>query len=346
MPKTSQNFDEAFAIATQALRYIGRYRIAPTPAVYEVWYRFAEGHDETIKSQLTHAIERADTVSKQLIEDLYQQFCRSDVCDHNQSISLRLESEMRGLQAVIDNQIDAGEEFGQSIDSANQSLTAPDVTPPEVQESIADLITSNQAMQTQLDEMNERLLESKAQIDLLKKDLHESQKTMMTDPLTGVGNRRAFEALMNAAIRDRDSLGTQLAALILVDLDGFKAVNDTLGHAVGDSLLQFIANSIQSLRSDASVARYGGDEFGAFVKVRTAEEGLEFAEMVRNSLATHRFQHKQSGTAIGRVTTSVGMAILRSDDTHASWFDRADKLLMRAKEADGNCVRAERQIGC
>ncbi len=346
MVNTSQNFDEAFAIATQALRYIGRYRIPPTPTVYEVWYRFAEGHDETIKSQLTHAIERADTISKQLIEDLYEQFCRSNDCERNHSFSMRLESEVRDLQSVIDEQIDAGKEFGQSIDSANQGLTAADVTPPQTQQCIADLVTSNQAMQAQLDEMKERLQESKNQIELLKHDLFESQKTMMTDPLTGVGNRRAFEALMDAALRERDAIGSQLAALVLVDLDGFKAVNDTLGHAVGDSLLQFIARSMQELRSDASVARYGGDEFGAFVKVRTAEEGLEFAEMVRNSLATHRFQHKQSGTAIGRVTTSVGMAILRSDDTHASWFDRADKLLMRAKEADGNCVRAERQISC
>ncbi|WP_162276027.1 GGDEF domain-containing protein [Roseimaritima ulvae] len=346
MPNRSPNFEESFAIATQALRYIGRYRLPPTPQIYEVWYRFAEGQDETIKSQLSHAIERSDAVSKQLIEDLYQQFCRADVCDQNQSFSQRLETEMQGLQTVIDTQIEAGEAFGQSMDSVNESLTAPDMTPPQAQDCITDLLTSNAAMQTQLDEMKERLQESKQQIDLLKRDLYESQKTMLTDPLTGVGNRRAFEALMDAAIRDRDALGTQLAALVLVDLDGFKAVNDTLGHSVGDSLLQFIARSIESLREDASVARYGGDEFGAFVKVQTAAEGLEFAEQVRNALATHRFEHKMSGTAIGRVTTSVGLAILREDDTHDSWFDRADKLLMRAKEADGNCVRAERQISC
>lgn len=335
-------FEDTFAIAKQALQFIGRYKTAPTPAVYEVWYRFVEGNSENIGEQLNHAIDEAGCVTDKLLEDLYNQFCREE--DATSGLSNRLESEMKVLQSAINQQIDAGEQLGESIDQANQGLSSPNVSSQQVEQFVADLVASNSKMQNQLEATRTRLDESQNQISALKKDLMNSQKTTMTDPLTGVGNRRCFEALMESAISERELSVAGFAVLVLIDLDKFKQVNDTHGHAVGDHLLQFTASSIQDLRSDATVARYGGDEFGVFVKVQTANMGQMFAEQIRDLLTSNPLRHTTTGAVIGDVTASIGVAILRDDDTRETWFERADSLLMNAKEAGRNCVRAERQL--
>ena len=75
-----------------------------------------------------------------------------------------------------------------------------------------------------------------------------------------------------------------------------------------------------------------------------ASEALQYAEAIRTALSSHRFKHQASGKSLHKITASFGVAILRSDDTRKSWFDRADKLLYCAKDNGRNCVRAERQL--
>ncbi|WP_442509372.1 diguanylate cyclase [Novipirellula sp. SH528] len=342
--ESAPNFDHALTIAKKALQFVGRFQTPPTPNVYEVWYRYAEGRSPEIREQLSCAVDEAKTVSTQQLEALHRQFCQPSHAELSTQISTQLEAELQELVVAIDRQMHAGEELGHSIDHANRDLTAANITPEKIKACVTEIIASNATMQSQLDSMKAQLKQSQGQINHLQKELVASQRSTMTDPLTGVGNRRCFDALMETAIR---SLGTDTkgeAALILVDLDGFKKVNDSLGHSVGDSLLKFIAAKIQSVEGNATVARYGGDEFGVFLRVTSAGEALQYAEAIRSSLSTHRFKHQASGQSLHQITASFGVAILRSNDTRKSWFDRADKLLYCAKDNGRNCVRAERQL--
>ncbi len=343
---SSPDFDEAIAIAKKALLFIGKFKTPPTPAVYEVWYRFAAGADTAIGEQLSHAVHEAKSVTTQQLEDLHQQFCLAADPQLNSKIRDGLEHEMHGLQLAIERQVNAGEELGNSIDHTNRNLTSPNLTPQTVESCVAEMIVSNEKMRSQLESMKTQLQQSQAQISLLKQDLLDSQKATLIDPLTGVGNRRCFDKLMETAIRDRDSAAGTITALILVDLDEFKHINDSQGHAVGDSLLKFTAAKIQELPGNATVTRYGGDEFGAFLRVTQSGDALRFAEAICNTLATNRFTHKQSGQSLHRVTASIGVAILRPIDTPESWFHRADKMLYCAKQDGRNCARVERQLDC
>lgn len=338
------NFDYAFTIAKKALQFVGRFRTPPTPKVYEVWYRYAEGRSPEICEQLSCAVDEANSVTTQQLEALHHQFCQPPGAELSTQISTKLGAELQELVLAIDRQMHAGEELGNSIDHANRDLTAANITPEKVKACVAEIIASNAAMQSQLDSMKDQLKLSQGQISHLQEELVASQRSTMIDPLTGVGNRRCFDALMETAIRGRHLDSADDAVLILVDLDGFKQVNDQLGHAVGDSLLKFIAAKIQSVNGNATVARYGGDEFGVFMRVTSASDALQYAEEIRSSLATHRFKHQASGQSLHQITASIGVAILRNDDSQKSWFDRADKLLYCAKENGRNCIRAERQL--
>ncbi|GAA5509640.1 diguanylate cyclase [Novipirellula caenicola] len=341
---SDHDFNFAFSIAKKALQFIGRFKTPPTPNIYEVWYRYAEGRSPEISDHLSGAIDEAQTVSAAQLEALHQRFCQPTDAKLSTQISSKLEEELQELVNAIERQMHAGEQLGDSIDHANRDLTAANVTPEKIKACVAKIIASNATMQSQLDSMQVQLKQSQGQISQLQEELIASRRSTMTDALTGVGNRRCFDALMETAIRNRRTDTAGDAVLMLVDLDGFKYVNDHLGHTVGDTLLKFIAAKIQSAIGDATVTRYGGDEFGVFLRVASADEALQFAETIRNSLANHRFKHQASGQSLPQVTASIGVAILRSDDTQKSWFDRADKLLYCAKENGRNCIRAERQL--
>jgi diguanylate cyclase len=341
-PNLSEEFDEVVSIARKALQYVGQFQTPPTPQVYEVWYRYVEAKQAGLLKQLSHAVDEVKSVSRTQLEQLHQQFCLTDSTERNHEISELLLRETHGISSVIEQQLSAGQAFRVSIHHATGELGDPSVTLEDVASCASAMVASNKRMHAELEAAKEQLHNSQAQINALSENLAKTVKMMMTDPLTGVGNRRCFDALVNSGCEGRAN-DTGVTALLLIDLDGFKLVNDTHGHTVGDALLKFIAGAIQSVREEASVARYGGDEFGVFLKVADAPEAHRIAEEVRERLAKERFQYRRDDQVIEAVTVSIGLSILRHDDTADSWFERADKLLYRAKQDGRNCVRAERR---
>jgi len=342
VPNSPEDFDQVISIAKKAIQYVGQFQTPPTPKVYEVWYRFVEAKEEGLREQLTHAVNEVKAVSQSQLEELHQQFCTTEMNEQNHEVSKLLLHESNGLTNIIQQQLIAGQAFRVSIHRTTEELGETGLTLKDVASCAAEIAASNKRMQAELESAKEQLRASQIQINSLCENLASTIKLMMTDPLTGVGNRRCFDALISSGCDSRSN-DDATTALLLIDLDDFKLVNDTHGHSVGDALLRFIASTIQSIREEASVARYGGDEFGLFLKVTNAAEAYQIAELVCQRLAQKRFHWERDDQIIDAVTVSIGLSILRQDDTPNSWFDRADKLLYRAKQDGRNCVRAERR---
>jgi len=157
-----------------------------------------------------------------------------------------------------------------------------------------------------------------------------------TDPLTGITNRRTMDAML------AEWLDNKLPhALILLDLDHFKSVNDTYGHAVGDKVLQFLAQNMQAVARDGDVCcRYGGEEFVLLLPNTTVEEAVQVAEQLRHNLA-------HTISPCGRkVTLSAGVAVYpQMADTAEKLIEAADGALYLAKQAGRNQVMvAEQEI--
>lgn len=339
--ESTSEFAEAFAIAKEALGLVGKFRTPPTPEVYAVWYRFVEGKNEAIQEQLSHATNHAESVSLQLLENLHEQFCLpSD--DASEQVSRELANRMSELGSLISSQLTAGDDFSDSINAANETLTSNTSASSEIRDCVTELLESNKHMQTQLQETSSRLKESQNQVAELRNDLVNSQKKVMTDPLTGVGNRRYFDMMMEQAVND--GLRDDELFLLLIDLDEFKNINDTFGHSAGDQVLKFVATETKKIRAGASIARYGGDEFAVFLETNEVEEATQYANEIRRFFATNSLKFLQTGEMLGRLGLSIGVARLRSEDDSESWFNRADQLLYRAKESGRNCVMVERVL--
>lgn len=157
------------------------------------------------------------------------------------------------------------------------------------------------------------------------------------DALTGIANRRRFdEVLAHEWARRRKSSG-QLA-LLMVDIDHFKQLNDRFGHAVGDECLRSVAAVLAGCaRRDADlVARYGGEEFAAILTGIDPQDAVQIAERMRTSVEALALP---SGTATGIVTISVGLACAQAIDTEmAAFVATADTALYDAKRAGRNRV--------
>lgn len=184
----------------------------------------------------------------------------------------------------------------------------------------------------------ECLLRTMAVRDGLRLRAAELERASLTDPLTGLGNRRQFDLRLREefrrAERYRDSL-----ALLLVDLDHFKAINDRHGHLCGDDLLRSVSGALgASVRSIDIVCRYGGEEFAVLLP-RTSLEGAA-AVARRTALAIAEARLETEDGSLLRVTASVGVATFPGEDVHepTDLVRAADSALYRAKRAGRNRV--------
>jgi diguanylate cyclase (GGDEF)-like protein len=174
---------------------------------------------------------------------------------------------------------------------------------------------------------------------MAKERLEQAQRTeALTDPLTGLPNRRAF--FRRAARRVRP-VGIQKVAVLLFDLDHFKLVNDRYGHAFGDRVLKAFADTLmQSVKATDVIGRVGGEEFAALLPEASLEEAIAVAERVRSEYA--RTVSTLDGVQV-RSTVSVGVAGCAkvADCSLHAMLLRADVALYAAKEAGRDCVRFE-----
>jgi diguanylate cyclase (GGDEF)-like protein len=160
------------------------------------------------------------------------------------------------------------------------------------------------------------------------RQMSEEQILARTDELTGLANRRRF-------IAEFEQFQKSPGSLLILDLDGFKPVNDQLGHEVGDQLLAQVAHRLQRvIPRGALLARLGGDEFGALVP---GYEGIEVAVALR---ATMEFPFKVAGHEI-KLGISIGEAFSERASDSQNLLRRADEAMYRAKREKVGVARAE-----
>ncbi|KDB06300.1 diguanylate cyclase [Burkholderia sp. lig30] len=168
--------------------------------------------------------------------------------------------------------------------------------------------------------------------------LAEARHAADRDFLTGTMSRRAFEHRVERHFPSQPAHAAGLAALILIDIDHFKSINDTYGHAGGDTVLREFGAVVQAnLRGDATVGRIGGEEFAVFVPELSLKEALRIAERLR-----HAVEQTPVITAQGtcRYTISCGVAVLAASQGYEQLYAQADANLYTAKHSGRNRVAA------
>lgn len=347
-PDYDVEYSAALEIAKQALGYVGRFHTPPTPEVYQLWYRFVEGKHAELCREMAELVEAHSLPLSQLLDIGLRHFPTIDNADASQRASSGLASEIASLQLLLQDQSDAGRVFDKQVSATSQELQQASANSQMLQRCINDVLASNARMQTRLAETDAGLTSAQQQIRALQSELRDAQKALFVDPLTGVGNRRLFEAAIEQALessRKTAVADASLCVLTLLDIDNFKRINDTFGHAAADQILRFFADSMQRLGEDATIARLGGDEFAVLHRVEAFDEADLLAQQLLDFFDSTQLVLQPKDVAIGQLSASLGVAVLRNEDDRHSWFERADKLLYGAKRGGRKQVLCEPALG-
>ena len=161
------------------------------------------------------------------------------------------------------------------------------------------------------------------------------EEMAVTDKLTGLGNRQAFDMALDQAIkryrRDRVPF-----ALLILDIDHFKRINDTLGHLAGDAAIKRVGQVARAaVRESDIVCRWGGEEFAVLANNCTTQQGVELCEKIRAAIKS---EPQLTGRPDDPLTASAGITDARKNDTANDLLARADKALYRAKDLGRNRI--------
>jgi diguanylate cyclase len=183
------------------------------------------------------------------------------------------------------------------------------------------------------------------QVHTLNSQLKQAHTESVTDSLTGIYNRKAFDRQIGELV-EKNTIAKSPFSLLIMDIDNFKNINDTYGHQTGDRIIMAIVNKCrQSIRAEDFFARYGGEEFIVILPGASLRNAVKKANHICKSVASTRYRLNDGpdGQTL-HVTLSIGVSCHQKADTTTSIIQRADKALYAAKDAGKNRVYSQKEV--
>ncbi len=250
----------------------------------------------------------------------------------------------RTLQCLLQI-LQSAEQLNANVDSHNDQLKSVRSSVDEIR-SIDDvnsiqehLVSQIQAMVDSNRRLENDLVITQYQLQQRAQELDHTRREARIDNLSGLANRRAYDEALAYFFSSFKSKNEPFG-LILADVDHFKRINDTYGHNAGDRVVEKIGEILRMcVRGEDVVARIGGDEFAIILKGVAETECRQSAARIRSTIERTNFEFDDSSSATS-VTISLGLAVVRRDDSQETLVGRADKALYRSKELGRNLVHA------
>jgi diguanylate cyclase len=235
------------------------------------------------------------------------------------------------LITLLSSHSESSRIYSLALDEAGRNLIEA-TSPEQLRLAIGYLITENNKMRKETQDLQGNLQEQQLQIEALRSNLAEAEA------LTTVWNRRAFDKMLAHQAQEAQRRSEPLS-LILTDIDHFKKINDRFGHQIGDEVIRLVAATLsRNVKGKDTVARYGGEEFALILPQASLENAVSVAQQIKRQLETQRWAQKRDGHVLGTVTASFGVAQLQPKETKDVLLQRTDKKLYDAKNRGRNCI--------
>ncbi len=341
MIKAVDEHERTMAFAEVALGQIRSLRQTAVPRNYEIWYVYATGYNPPLNKIINETLARNGKLGEADLELIYETYLsQTKTTDRIDRVGARVIGEIDDVMTLITEALGTSASYDDDLADATQKLSNAG-NRDEVRAVVEALVKSTQEMRGTNKLLEERLMLSKSEISNLQHSLEAIRAESLTDPLTGLGNRKYFDRSIEVAVQQALAHGQPLS-LLMFDIDHFKSFNDSYGHLTGDQVLRLVGMSLrQTIKGQDITARYGGEEFAVVLPNTALRQALTVADHIRRAVMAKELKKKSTGEILGRVTISVGVSMLRPGDDTDSLIERADACLYAAKRNGRNRVICE-----
>ena len=317
------------------LRTMATMGVAPLPRNYRLFYDATLGLNLDLSRALTGLGSRPSQLDLDQLDLAYPAVLVAEP----QTVANKLIRVLEELVGSVSKEAEATRGYNRLLGEAARHFdTVENPTTDTILKSVHELgqATGNSIQQGQ--QAVGQISNSAQTLADVYQELETYKQLAYTDAITGLNNRRTFDEQLAHVYDFPETL--PLKALMIADIDHFKAINDRFGHLVGDRVLEAMARRLKTLlrRKCFFLARTGGEEFAVIVDGYTKAEVLAAAERVRVLIAGHVFANKKLGFRLGNVTLSIGIAMATQAERPEDLYRAADSALYAAKEDGRNRV--------
>jgi diguanylate cyclase len=339
--KVLDEHERTMAFAEVALGQIRSLRQTAVPRNYEIWYVYATGYNAPLNKIINETLARNGKLTEADLEQIYETYLSHlKTTDRIDKVGARVIGEIDDVMTLLTDALGMSASYDASLGGASEKLEGAK-TREQIQAIVDSLVKSTQEMRETNKALEERLTLSKNEISNLQHSLEAIRAESLTDPLTGLGNRKYFDRMIDQAVQNALANGEPLS-LLMFDIDHFKSFNDSYGHLTGDQVLRLVGLSLkQTIKGQDITARYGGEEFAVVLPNTALRQALTVADHIRRAVMAKELKKKSTGEILGRVTISVGVSMLKQGDDTDSLIERADACLYAAKRNGRNRVICE-----
>jgi diguanylate cyclase len=323
--------EQSAEILRLAVAAMGKQPAAANPAHYALWYEHCGGLNPGLSRVLEARIAAGSVLTDEDVWQLHGEHIAAREHRQYESVRADLHRILKDTATETKKAEDHTTRIDESLAHHQERLISP-TDPVAVERTVVDLLNDTGKMRAVAAELSARLQASTEEVNSLTQSLHRAQSEALCDPLTQLRNRRGFEQSARDLQLQRGNLGNM--ALLMLDIDHFKAVNDTHGHVLGDKVLRAVADVLKSnIKGRDVAARLGGEEFAVLLPETSVAGAVTLAKQICGLVSHGRIKRAAGEGPIGQVTLSIGVAVARVSESLESLMERADAALYGAKRA-------------
>ncbi|MDR2444160.1 MAG: GGDEF domain-containing protein [Deltaproteobacteria bacterium] len=328
--------DSSYELAKKLLPFLARRRIPLIPENYHLFYDYFLANNPELNRQLNDALQYESLFTPTVSRRLYQIFYDVD----NEKVKAltqmgeKIGNISQSLELNLGQSLDSTGRFQQVLSDSAIQMESGDLAVDDMRDMVDSLLVETKSAMDSQTALADLIEASNRVIANLTAELKDQTRLASIDELTQLYNRRYMSQSFQdfaASYKPGDNL-----SLAIFDLDHFKYINDTYGHAIGDKVLMICAKIIKTIGGEEHVAcRYGGEEFVLLCRGIEAEAAGELAESIRRRIEETQITIR--GTNVP-VTLSAGVSGYIAGEPEVDFISRADKALYEAKNNGRNRV--------
>ena len=341
---TTLRSPEAYGLARRVIEAMEDAGVWPTPLNFEIWVHYLGDPEGPLGREIKRILAASEPFTEATADMLAAEYLpRGKLTEEIRDAGRVLDRELSSVSEAITNAHKSQAAYGQTLDKAATSIESVG-DGAGLQAIVSGLTSATRKVQHENETLEKRLDDSTREVARLRDHLEQVRRDAMTDALTNLANRKAFDEHLEAACARSEAEGGTVTLAVL-DIDHFKRFNDTWGHQTGDQVLRYVASVMGRVASAPRIAaRYGGEEFAMIFPKEGLAQVENALESVRKEIASRSLRRRSTDDELGAVTLSAGFAQRRPGETASALLDRADKALYASKHAGRNRITCAERL--